>query len=282
MLQKGRDLVNKEQIGKNICSLRKGMGMTQDELAGRLNISYQAISKWENGSTMPDISLLPELAFVFGTSIDSILGYAAEKKHSTYYEEIYVTDEYYWGVKPTSMCYDVLRIMPPDRPLKLLDIGCGEGRNAVFFAQNGYIVSAFDITRSGIEKAKRLADGHKVEINFFNADILDYRLESNYDIVFCSGVLEYIPEGLRTEIFDNYKYHTTVGGINAMNAFVKKPFIYAAPDKESSCNQYKSGELFGYYHDWRFEQCKEEIFDCMSGGKPHKHCMDTLIAVKTV
>ena len=39
---------------------------------------------------------------------------------------------------------------PPEQPLKLLDIGCGEGRNAVFFARNGYNVTAFDISEKGI------------------------------------------------------------------------------------------------------------------------------------
>ncbi len=58
------------------------------------------------------------------------------------------------------MCLEVLRILPPDRPLKVLDAGCGEGKDAVFFAKNGYKVSAFDITQSGIDKAKRLAERH--------------------------------------------------------------------------------------------------------------------------
>ncbi len=79
---------------------------------------------------------------------------------------------------------------------------------------------------------------------------------------------------------DNYKLHTSEGGINAMNVFVRKPFIEAAPEKESSSNSWISGELFGLYHDWRFEICGETVFDCMSGGVPHKHCMDTIIAVK--
>ena len=76
-------------IGNNIYSLRKKSGMTQEELADRVNISYQAVSKWENGSTSPDISMLPLLAAVFGTSIDSLMGYAAEKRRTTYYEDKY-------------------------------------------------------------------------------------------------------------------------------------------------------------------------------------------------
>lgn len=71
--------MNLDTIGKNVRVFRKQNGLTQEELAGRLGVTYQAVSKWENGATAPDISLLPEIAAVLGTSIDTLLGYAAEK-----------------------------------------------------------------------------------------------------------------------------------------------------------------------------------------------------------
>ncbi len=52
--------------------------MTQMELADKLNISFQAVSNWERGNSMPDISKLPELAKLFGVSIDEILGEKSE------------------------------------------------------------------------------------------------------------------------------------------------------------------------------------------------------------
>lgn len=122
--------MNLDTIGRNVRTFRKQNGFTQEELAGRIGVTYQAVSKWENGTTAPDISLLPELAAVLGTSIDALLGYAAEKKTSAWYEERYKDTEYYWGVKPSFMCLEVLRILPPDRPLRVLDVGCGEGKDA--------------------------------------------------------------------------------------------------------------------------------------------------------
>ena len=80
------------------------------------------------------------------------------------------------------------------------------------------------------------------------------------------------------------KAHTTDMGVNALNVFVQKPFITRAPyhaREEEKRDPWHSGELFGFYHDWFFHACREEIFDCNSGGIPHKHCMDTLIAQKT-
>ena len=62
-----------ETIGKRISSLRKAMGMKQEELAERLDVSGQAVSKWENDQTCPDIGLLPRLARVFGITTDYLL-----------------------------------------------------------------------------------------------------------------------------------------------------------------------------------------------------------------
>ena len=62
------------RIGKRIAELRKKKDMTQFELADRMGISYQAVSNWERGNSMPDISKLPELAEIFGVTVDEILG----------------------------------------------------------------------------------------------------------------------------------------------------------------------------------------------------------------
>ena len=61
------------KVGRNIADLRKRSGMSQMSLADRLSISYQAVSNWERGETMPDISKLPQLAHIFDISIDEIL-----------------------------------------------------------------------------------------------------------------------------------------------------------------------------------------------------------------
>lgn len=62
-----------KQIGKKITVLRKEHNMTQMEMADKLGISFQAVSNWERGKTMPDISKLPELAEIFHISVDELL-----------------------------------------------------------------------------------------------------------------------------------------------------------------------------------------------------------------
>ena len=62
-----------KKVGEQILSLRKTKGLTQQELGERLNISFQAISKWERGETLPDTALLPDLADVLETTVDNLL-----------------------------------------------------------------------------------------------------------------------------------------------------------------------------------------------------------------
>ena len=99
------------------------------------------------------------------------------------YDEKYDQEKYYWGIRPSDICFEVLKKMPFDRRVKLLDIGCGEGRNAVFFARNGYDVTAFDSSAKGAEKTKLLAERAAVKINVFQADINKYRLSEKFNIL---------------------------------------------------------------------------------------------------
>ena len=62
-----------ETIGKRIAARRKEKGYTQEEIAERLGITAQAVSKWENDTSCPDISLLPALAEMLGTTVDALL-----------------------------------------------------------------------------------------------------------------------------------------------------------------------------------------------------------------
>jgi len=266
-------------LAGNISRYRKELGLTQEALADKLSISFQAVSKWETGQTVPDTMLLPILALTLRVSVDKLLGYPAGQENATYYENAYRNaDGYYWGVNPSQMCLKVVSLLPPEKRLKVLDIGCGEGKDAVFFARCGYDVSAFDISDSGVEKTKRLAEKAGIYVNVFKADINDYRLDKKYDILYQVGVFHAIKPELRDEIMSNYKSHVNGNGIAAFFSFVEKPFIGLPPEKEEHFYLLKSGQLFTYFHDWHIEHCEEYIFDCNSAGIPHHHAANRVYA----
>ena len=62
-----------ETLGLRIGMLRRQKGLKQDEIAEMLNVTPQAVSKWENDQTCPDISLLPQLADMLGVTVDELL-----------------------------------------------------------------------------------------------------------------------------------------------------------------------------------------------------------------
>lgn len=66
-------------IGNKIKDLRKQRGITQEQLAGSVGVSFQAVSKWENNIALPDITLVPMLASYFGVSMDELFDYNLEK-----------------------------------------------------------------------------------------------------------------------------------------------------------------------------------------------------------
>lgn len=108
-----------KQIGKKITALRKAHNMTQMELADKLDISFQAVSNWERGNTMPDISKLPELAEIFGISVDELLSSNSslitsviEGTVDSYIEEGNLTEE---------AVADALPLLKPDQAEELLE-----------------------------------------------------------------------------------------------------------------------------------------------------------------
>ncbi len=268
------------QLGQNIKNLRKVCGYTQQELAERLCVSFQTVSKWERGLSCPDVLLLPRLADLLGVSMDILFEYVPNTNVRTTSYRDYRDEAYFWGTDPTPFCYQVLEKYPPSRHLRLLEIGCGEGRDAVFFARNGYDVEAFDLVPDGIRKANKMAALHSVSITAFCADMLNYKPEGMYDVVFASRALHYLPPDRYANFFETYKQHTVLGGIHAFLVLVDKPTIKTAPDTDGATYLMKSGEIFTYYYDWNFLVFEEKIIDCCSSGVAHQHCVNLMLAVK--
>ena len=70
-----------QTMGKRIMENRKRLKLTQDQLAEQLGVTPQAVSKWENDQSCPDISMLPRLAEIFGISTDELLGRTPQTVH---------------------------------------------------------------------------------------------------------------------------------------------------------------------------------------------------------
>lgn len=101
-------------IGQKIKELRKKNGFTQEELAGSLGVTFQSVSKWETGSTTPDLGLIVPLAQILNVSTDELLGMHSEndtrekRKYVDAYKKYKGSDEHgesYWWAKEAVLAY---------------------------------------------------------------------------------------------------------------------------------------------------------------------------------
>ncbi|MBI3752846.1 MAG: class I SAM-dependent methyltransferase [Deltaproteobacteria bacterium] len=93
----------------------------------------------------------------------------------------YASGAYVSSKNPGKLLIDLFPLLPKG---KALDIACGEGRNAVFLAKNGYDVDAVDISGMAIERGREAAAQQGVKVNFIQADLENYRIsEEGYDLI---------------------------------------------------------------------------------------------------
>ena len=258
-------------LSKRIYESRKAMKLTQEELAKKLSITPQSVSRWENGQSRPDIDMLPRLAAFFGTTIDSLFGYHAENLKIATYEKNFNSGKNYQRGGIKKPVREILGLMPPVKPLSVLVMGCADD-TPIFLARNGYIVSAFDISEQVLEVEKNFAKSLGVEVNFFCADVLSYNIEKTFDIICAGEITKHIPKSHRAKIFEMVQENTSKGGLNVVSTILEKSFSKNLPQ---NIHTYHSAEIFGYYgRDWKFE-----IFEETCGCK-NNFCMDNMIAKK--
>lgn len=275
-------MYHNNELGQRIYLLRKEKGYTQEQISAFLNVTPQAVSKWETGNALPDTALLPILAKVFSISIDKLLIGNDSSEKTSLYDGEYKKTEYYWGLNHSLLAEQIAKILKNEisQGKKLLDIGSGEGRDAVYFARCGFQVDALEISLPGTEKIKLYSQSAGCKVNVIHADMLDYQFTYPYDVIYSMGSLQFLPLEQRQNHFEKYKRYTKTGGINAHLVFVEKPFIELAPDWGKNEFFYMSGDLARYYHDWEISRCDETVIDCNSSGKPHRHMVNFIIARK--
>ncbi len=197
------------------------------------------------------------------------------------YDERYARPGLYWGSKPTGLARDLVRIARSlaRPPRTVVDLGCGEGRDSIYFARRGFRSVGVDISRVGVRKAQLRASRLGVEARFLVGDLRTYRLSHHVDVVFSSGALNNLPRRIRAARFDHFKANTAPGGLNAMNADVPKPYI---PPQTTNpfATPFHAGELLGYYWDWEILDSGQVEFVSTSSGVAHRKAMDMVIARK--
>ena len=194
----------------------------------------------------------------------------------------------YWGEEPTTIARRLVEYLPllkgafPSERIRIVDLGCGDGRDAIYYAQQGIEVTGVDSSGTGLAQLREKADraGLGSSVQYVQGDLVRYKLDCDYHAIVSSAALHCAPPEIRSSLFEEYKGRILGGGLFACTVIVEKPFVPAAPDAERGVSLLRSGEILGYLWDWEILWFVEEVKDCRSSGVPHKHVFDRVIARK--
>lgn len=194
------------KISLRIADLRKKRRVTQQELADSIGVSFQTISKWETGTSMPDITVLPSLAEYFQVSTDQLLG-LKPLDGEAYIPEKTATEDF-WNCKLEYLLrtrkgswnddyagFLVSQVWKIDKPVSILDCGCGFGFLGLLLLPHlpkGSTYTGIDFAEDLIQKGKSLFAGQGREAAFLCKDVFAYSAENQYDLVICQAVLRHL------------------------------------------------------------------------------------------
>jgi len=160
----------------------------------------------------------------------------------------------------------------------ILEVGCGEGKNALFLAARGFAVQAFDISPAAIHKLEALAARQNVRVNARVENLTDYLFDQDFDVIISYGTLHFVSKTAWQAFIRKAQEHTRRGGLHIIQIFTDK--IPASPDIAPFVRGLAAeGELFSLYPDWEVLRSDSRIFTDRHPGVPqHRHASDNIVA----
>lgn len=169
-------------IGNRIKELRKERGITQEELANNIGISFQAVSKWENGIALPDITLTPTLASYFGVSMDELFDFSLQQIEA---EIEKIADDAY-----------KFRESDPQKSRNILEAGLKQyPENDILLNNLLYVLNYNDNPDETIKIASKLIEKTtQNDVKYDALRFLAYAYKANGDLKSAEAAIEQIPE----------------------------------------------------------------------------------------
>lgn len=156
------------------------------------------------------------------------------------WDERYSDSEYIFGVEPNDFLRDEFKRIPAGA--RVLCLAEGEGRNAVFLAQNGYQVTGIDSSKVGLDKAQQLANDKGVTITTQVVDLADYEFgEQQWDAIVVMWV--HLPTALRQHIHDQIASALKRGGVLILEAYTQQQLTMDAVGGPPASEKQRFGSL---------------------------------------
>ncbi len=192
----------------------------------------------------------------------------AADKIAEHYDKMYSENGVTFGQgKPEKIVEDILKYRNSG---SVLELGAGEGRNSIFLAENGFEVTAEDISKVGIEKIKKVSQEKDLGIKTEIVDSRHLNLDSNFDVLVSTFMLHHLSYEEAIKLIREIQEHTNLKGLNAITVFTKNGDFFREDPKTD--NFYPDeGELKEMYMGWEileYNEVKRKAFGKKLDGSP--------------
>ncbi len=182
---------------------------------------------------------------------------------------------YIWGRAPSGFAKGLIALVP--RNGRILDLGCGEGRDSVYFASHGFDVTGLEVSAAGLEKAERLASEHGVTVRWLCRSMLDLPVTGRFDLIYSCGSIHHVPKEDRPRLFRLLEILTQARGIHAHIVFTDA-LVYR--EKGEDIDYFVPGELGRVYSAWLALRYEEGLISCAQDGVPHVHSVERIVTTR--
>jgi len=141
-----------------------------------------------------------------------------------FWDKRFASEDYVFGTAPNVFLASQNQWFKPG--VRVLDFACGEGRNAVWLAQQGCEVVAIDISPVAIEKARRLAAEHGVHVEFELVDVRDWRWPPNAFDAVVSIFIQFAAPAERAQLFAGFVTTLRPNGVLVLQGYTPKQLQY--------------------------------------------------------
>lgn len=188
-----------------IAELRKNKGIGQQDLAEVLGVSFQSVSKWETGTTMPDITLLPNIAEYFNVSVDELLGLKPLREQvyiprnsdnrdnwNGKTDKLYKNRKYFWN--DDYLFFLLNNVWQVKSPIDVIEFRCGEGYLGIKLLEllpKGSTYTGVD-NEYFTNKAKLAFDNTEFDATFILSDLYSLETDKKYDMAICQAGLRHM------------------------------------------------------------------------------------------
>lgn len=212
-----------------------------------------------------------------------------------YFDSAYLRSERYWWQEPGRYALDpdayptslltqhTLRLLQYRTPGRALDIGAGEGADAIRLAKLGYDVDAVEVSTVGAKKIECFAEeaGVNGKVRVLACDIQGFTPDDSYDVIICNGVLHYVED--KQSVIDLMQQATCRGGINVISVwstYTPVPKCHAFVPVYSDDEDGMVTKAYGEWYKEFIYFDRDKLESAHSDPPAHRHSHIKLIARK--